>query len=96
MPSRRSVLAFLGLAPIAAPAAIAASTRPGLPIFGADVTEAGVALVRAGVVTPNAIRATAIEEYGALWRDALQQQAAFFEQCDTCSLVLPVDPVGDA
>lgn len=60
MPSRRSVLAFLGLTPIVAPAAIAAVTTPELVIVGADVTEAGVTVGH--VVTPAMIRAEAIAQ----------------------------------
>lgn len=85
MPSRRSVLAFLGLAPVAAPAAIAALPAPAPKIFGADVTADGVAVVRAGAIRAH-----------SSWEDVLREQDAFFARCDACKLVLPCDPVGDA
>ena len=50
MPSRRSVVTFLGLAPVAAPAALAALASPADVILGADVTEGGVTI--AALATP--------------------------------------------
>lgn len=96
MPSRRSVLAFLGLAPVAAPAAIAAMTAPAPEILGADVTVDGVTAARAGIVTPALVRAETVRAYGQLWEASLREQEAFFARRDACGLVLPCEPVGDA
>ncbi|WP_426315545.1 hypothetical protein ACN9MF_11530 [Methylobacterium fujisawaense] len=71
-------------------------TAPTPLIFGADVTADGVAVVRAGTATPASIRGGAVREHGLLWSDVLREQEAFFARCDACSLVLPVDPVGEA
>ncbi|MET3485405.1 hypothetical protein [Methylobacterium sp. 1973] len=56
MPSRRSVLAFLGLAPVAAPAAIAAAARPEVLVAGCDIGNAG-GEVGVFAVTPGGLRA---------------------------------------
>jgi hypothetical protein len=69
MPSRRSFLAFLGLAPVAAPAAIAALVTPGDVIVGADVTAAGVTIGH--ILTPAMIRAEAIRQCALLHEAAL-------------------------
>lgn len=96
MLARRSVLAFLGLAPVAAPAAIAAMTAPAPEILGVDVTVDSVTAVRAGLVTPALVRAKVVRAYGQLWESSLREQEAFLARLDACGLVLPCEPVGDA
>lgn len=74
MPSRRSVLAFLGLAPVAAPAAIAAAARPELLVAGVDIGAAG-GEVGVYAITPGGLRAVLLGDL---------RQANFAEIVQAC------------
>jgi len=83
MLSRRSVLAFLGLAPIApiaAPAALASAGGPAIATFGADVTVHGTVVAAGPVVTPRMIKAALLRAYNEMTAAELEAMQAALPQ----------------
>ena len=81
MPSRRSVLAFLGLAPVAVPAAIAATARREMLVAGVDVAAAGVE-VGVFAVTPGALRGYILRDWSRCSFVEMERAAAAFEAAE--------------
>ncbi|CAO4136723.1 hypothetical protein [Methylorubrum extorquens] len=76
--NRRSVLRWLGLAPVAAPAAVLAASKPALPPIDYSGLTANIGRVQAGLLrTEASIGALAAESAGRAAADAAQIDRVF-------------------